>query len=444
MDGRRAGLSCLGATMFGLFVLSGCAGHTIGTGLTAAEMRSDLEYLGATFPERERSFTTATLALFRERLAALSARADTLSQNQFVMGLQWAVAAADNGHTEALVHEHQRLRLPLDLRWFADGLYVVAARPGYEDLLGAGVLAIEGRTPGDLLTLLNEYVGGTPEHVRVISNLFLERPELLHGIGVAAKVDATSLTLVLPNGQNTTRRVPGIPGEGTARAADALHALDGLEALPLYLREPDQTTYLQWMPPLDAAYIRISRNHGDGLRQGLARILDEVERLRPRHFIVDLRLNRGGNYELTADFARALPKLIPPNGRLLLVTGHETFSAAIVSAAILKSGAGERTTIVGERVGDDLQWWSEAEALVLPNSALRVHYTDGFHDWRNGYLEDDPRYRFNRRQAAMNQRYSAAAGSLEPDVRVPLTFADYVAGRDPVMAAIESLLGSMN
>jgi hypothetical protein len=32
------------------------------------------------------------------------------------------------------------------------------------------------------------------------------------------------------------------------------------------------------------------------------------------------------------------------------------------------------------------------------------------------------------------------AGNLDPDVTVPLTFADYAAGRDPIMANVPSLL----
>jgi hypothetical protein len=76
----------------------------------------------------------------------------------------------------------------------------------------------------------------------------------------------------------------------------------------------------------------------------------------------------------------------------------------------------------------------------LPNSGLRVHYSDGYHDWRHGYDPDDERNRANPRIAAVNARYSAAAGSLEPDPVIPLTFRDYAAGRDPVMEHILSVL----
>ena len=138
--------------------------------------------------------------------------------------------------------------------------------------------------------------------------------------------------------------------------------------------------------------------------------------------------------------AEALPEVLPDDGRLILIVGPRTFSAGIVTAAILAARAKGRITIVGERAGDDLQFWAEGGFLTLPNSGLRVHYSDGYHDWRHGYDADDERNRANPRIAAVNARYSAAAGNLDPDPVIPLTFRDYAAGRDPVMEQIRPVL----
>jgi len=347
----------------------------------------------------------------------------------------------DNGHTEALTHEHQRLRLPVDLHWFEDGLHVIAAWPGYEDLLAARVVAIEGEPPEALLTVLQDYSPGTDEHARILSGYFLERPELLAGIGRAAAPDALTIAFAPPSGPSLTLTLPAVAGESTSRAGDALHLLDGVDPLPLYLREPEKAAYLEWLPEIDAVYLRINRNDDQGLPSDLDRFLSAIEERTPRNAIVDLRLNGGGNYRLTAPFAEALPDRIPNKGRVVLIIGNETFSAGIVTAAILKARAGPRALVVGDRAGDDLQYWSEGDFLALPNSGLRIHYSDGYHDWRNGYQTDDPRYRTNPRIAELNRRFSVAAGSLDPDVRVPLRFADYAAGRDPAMAKVYSILG---
>lgn len=430
----------LSAWTLAVLVLAGCAGRTIRTDLSPAEKRRDLEYLAAEFVQRERSLTPETLALFDERVATIMAGVDSLSHDQFLIGIQWAVAAAGNGHTEALTHEHQRLRLPLDLHWFADGLYVIAARPGFEGLLSARVTRIEGSSPLELLEVLSAYTPGTEEHARVLSGYYLERPQLLAGIGRAKAADALDITFELVDGQVTTRRISGAARPSAARAADARRLLQNIDPLPLYLREPEKAVFLAWLPGMEAAYLRINRNDDKHLPRDLSDVLGEIDQRKPRHLIVDLRLNGGGNYDLTADFARALPGRIAEDGRLFIVVGHETFSAGIVTAAILKSRSDGRSVIVGERVGDSLTWWSEAERLVLPNSGLAIHCTDGFHDWKDGFRADDPRYRFNPRQAAMNRRYSAAAGSLEPDHSAALTFGDYAAGRDPAIEAIKAIV----
>lgn len=93
---------------------------------------------------------------------------------------------------------------------------------------------------------------------------------------------------------------------------------------------------------LDSAYIRINQNYDKALPGKLETILANIDERKPPNIVVDLRLNGGGNYELTAPFAEALPDLLPDDGHLVLIIGHRTFSAAIVTAAILKARAGGR------------------------------------------------------------------------------------------------------
>ncbi len=233
------------------------------------------------------------------------------------------------------------------------------------------------------------------------------------------------MAFALPDGALLARTRPGQLGESTAGVDDARRALDDIDPLPLYLRDPGRSAFSAWLPELDAIYIRINRNYDKALPDKLDEILAGIRERTPRNAIVDLRLNGGGNYELTAPFAEALPGLLPDVGRLVLIVGQRTFSAAIVTAAILKVRAGERAIVVGEKIGDDLQLWSEGGFLTLPNSGLRIHFSDGNHDWRNGYDPADSRNRANPRIAAVNERYSVAAGSLDPAVSIPLTFDDY-------------------
>lgn len=73
-----------------------------------------------------------------------------------------------------------------------------------------------------------------------------------------------------------------------------------------------------------------------------------------------------------ARFALHLPDFVPSSGRLYLLTGPQTVSASITTAAFVKQAAGSRAIILGEPVGDRLTFFMvRAMKDVFPLPALR-------------------------------------------------------------------------
>ena len=139
-------------------------------------------------------------------------------------------------------------------------------------------------------------------------------------------------------------------------------------------------------------------------------------------------MNGGGDYTTTYAFARALPQTT--NGAPIYVfTSPWTFSAAITTVAALKDAGGEQVVIVGEEVGDRLDFWAEGGSFDLPNAFLQVHYATGRHVYDGPCT--DPASCF-----WLNERYPVRVRSLEPDIHAPLTFAAYRALRDPALDAV--------
>jgi hypothetical protein len=133
-----------------------------------------------------------------------------------------------------------------------------------------------------------------------------------------------------------------------------------------------------------------------------------------RRVVIDIRHNFGGEVRALEPVVAALasPALEAP-GRLFLVTGRNTFSAASMFAAKLQ--AETDLTIVGEPMGGSPNMWGNARDVRLARSGLVVSVATLF---ELATTQEDER------------------PTIEPDVSVPLTFPDWSAGRDAALDAI--------
>jgi hypothetical protein len=109
---------------------------------------------------------------------------------------------------------------------------------------------------------------------------------------------------------------------------------------------------------------------------------------------------------------------------LYVITGRSTFSAGISHAAHLKQSS--NATFVGEPIGDELDTWSEGGNIVLPNSGLTVHFTNGFHSLSTVERPEFEQYEWT----------DLDLDDLAPDILVRFSSDDYLSGRDPALAAI--------
>ena len=90
---------------------------------------------------------------------------------------------------------------------------------------------------------------------------------------------------------------------------------------------------------------------------------------------------------------------------------------------------GRQVTIVGEDVGDRLNFWAEGGSFDLPNAFLRVNYASGRHVYNGPCRNLDQCF-------WLNYRYPVRVATLAPDISAPLTFAAYRQHRDPAMDAV--------
>jgi len=195
------------------------------------------------------------------------------------------------------------------------------------------------------------------------------------------------------------------------------------------LRDPNQSLFSLKLAA-DVLYLHLWSIHSD-VRGRLDAQLREAFRQAPawRRIIIDLRFDTGGDYPDLYHAIEELPSHLTRDGKVIVITDNTTFSAAIITAALVKHFAGERAVIVGERPRDRLVFWAEGSQMQLPNSKIEIPVSTGLHDWARGCRDPTRCYWPNIWYG------SIGVGNVEPDVRASWKFEDYRRGIDTVLEA---------
>jgi hypothetical protein len=405
---------------------------------------ADARYFEA-FPDFDRSYSPAARHRAK-RLTRLFARdAEHLSHEQFVLHIAEITALAANGHT-AIGEDALRKdtpRIPVRTFLFADGLRILRTSPALQGLLGARVDRIDGRPIAALYTGLRKYLPGEEGRRRLQLLPVLESPALLQAAGLADRRDALTLQGVLADGTSFTQQITAERRNRAAPVSNTMRLLfpdDAAARMTAYLRtgasvpvslRDSAHLFSTGDLPNGGFYIGLTSNMDSDdqpLGAFLADVLVRVKQQHPRFVVLDMRMNGGGDYTKSYDFARALP-VAAGRARIYALTSPWTFSAAITTVAALKDAGGRRVTIVGERVGDQLSFWAEGGRFDLPNSGITAFFATGRHNYRRPCTD---------RQSCfwLNELYPVRVRTLEPDVLAPMTFAAYSMGRDPGLDAI--------
>ncbi|MEM9619934.1 MAG: hypothetical protein AAF936_18420 [Pseudomonadota bacterium] len=416
---------------------------------TDAEARlQDIDYL-STLTKYDRAFSETAKSSFSEKLQSMRDKAADMSDVQFYLAIAEAVALADNGHTNVSYRPQytQFNTIGARLYAFSDGVFVLSTAPDKVDTLGRRVVSVEGASIDDLRLALGKYRGGNETWRTLYSALLIESPDLLGAAGHAASARAIEITLQSPTGETeqvqfeglsleSTEDVPGrsawetlTPDAGSPGFTDWPHVLEAEDAAtPRYLTNPDEPLfyalddngfYIRALPGFSAGDQSIKNAYKSMLAEHPEGSLD--------YLVVDFRLHDGGDYTKSIAFAKAAPKAVKEDGDIYIITGPNTFSAAIVTVALLKYYSGDRGVIIGEQMGDREQFWAERGSdFRLPNSGYYINYATGYHDWENGCKGEPYCY-------TMNEIHEVPAGSLAPEIALPQDFESYRRGEDVVM-----------
>ena len=393
--------------------MTGVSSSTASPAIRVEGWRQDLDTLLERAAELHPDLADGVPERLQQDADDLGARAATLDDDQLMVGVMHLAtqipANGRDGHTGLYVWGQGNRpvhSLPLRVWFFADGLYV-EDQLGGNDLVGDRIVGISGHELSEVLPRLDEVVPhDNASTVLALRPRFLLTPEVLHGLGLLGEVGAVSLDVVGSDGHRKTVTVEPVPidqyngwaGPYGLTLVPRGEAPSGSEPV-LSHRLLGRTLYVAYrgVEHLDEAELRA------------------VERLTRSHavdrVVVDIRQNLGGEVGEEAPLLDILtdPRVAKP-GRLYLLSGRNTFSAASLFAAELQRRAS--VTVVGEAMGGAPASFGNSEPVHLEHSGLVVSVASS----REGDAGD-------RRE------------TITPDVAVALSSRDYFAGRDPVLDA---------
>ena len=405
--------------------------------LTSAQWDEDLTYLVKRLEimhpnlyaniERER---------FQSAVDGLRNKSRTCSDSDMAIAVMELLALLKDGHTRAIpISNRSDLAFsaftiyPLLTYDFADGLFILAATRPNEALVGRKIVQI-GRLPvAEALRRAGACISA--DNVQMVRNnlprlLFIR--EALEYLQIKERGDGLKLTLEGPEGALSEVTVQPVPlmsvmqklmMAGFPAAGGEMATMDekSTAPLPLWLGRKEENYWFDWLPEERSVYLQIKtmvQNKHEAFSVFCSRLIAEVHRQKPERLIIDLRHNKGGNH-IEMPLLQGIierPWLNRP-GKLFLLTGRMTFSAAQHLTTLLRRYT--RVTLLGEPTAGKPNHYGNTSDFNLPHSGITITTSKVLH--QDSYPED----------------FSITS---EPDFFVPLTSADYVARRDPVLARL--------
>jgi hypothetical protein len=397
-----------------LILLNSCGYRSATTELNSAEWREDLQYLARELPNRHvNAFHTISREEFTAEVERLDAAIPRLNGDEVLAGLMRIVALIGDGHTH-LDLSSDSPRYPIELQWFGDELRVIGAASPYQASVSARIIAV-GSTPiTDVMDRAVQLVprGENDGRARLTATLQLTAPEVLHGLDLIADRANAPFALELDTGERSAMSFSPAP-----RGDISTWKMAWGEKPPLYLQHLNEQWWTQFLPDAQTVYFSFTAYPPDDeFRERTAALVQLLNETRARRLVIDLRRNQGGDFDR---FRRLLLPVIKSNaainrkGGLFVITGPGTFSAAVVNALDLRNEA--NAILAGAPTGARPNHYGDHGDFLLPNSGFRVSYATRYH-----------RFGDDRDTAVFPDR------SIEP------TWAEFRAGRDPVMEWILS------
>lgn len=386
-----------------------------------AEVETFRRFAETTHPRGREAASTAE---WRRRWGALAASADRMTDGVYMVALQRAIGWFGDGHSALLPVDYSGipepmaggalgLSLPIKVRLFDDGAFVVAAQDEAAPLLGARIDRIGARSVIDLMREGAREWPGNPAWAQRWGAGHFAQPALLQGLGAVA--DAGQPIVVVGSHRGRSMSATLRPGRDRSQNLTVLHRTESEREG--WRKAAGTNNYVRAMPDRGVLFVQLDdMDDVDGLT--FAKLTDELFAAIDRaavsdRLVIDLRRNGGGNNFLGEALRKRIARS-PFNrpGGCYVLTGPVTFSAAQNLANRIERET--FATFVGGPTGGSPNHYGDAKPMVGAATGLTMIVSSL--PWFDSYPQDRRRW-------------------IMPDIAVADRFADWSAGLDPALDA---------
>ncbi|MDJ0653355.1 MAG: hypothetical protein QNJ40_04305 [Xanthomonadales bacterium] len=403
--------------------------------LTDEQWRADIEQMSEAIKNIHfKPFHNLTEAEFDAGIGKLLEDLSDKSDREIVVAMAEVVAQLRDGHTRVhiprqypefaleaelghsgtpppKVESLKFAQLPVRFELFVDGLFVIAARPEFSELIGHRVEMIDETPVKDAIAAVRSVsFVENDSRAKLMAPDRLGLPDVLAYLNIINSPESLSLT---------TRGADGEPVSTELRALSkpGHRFVDGLpDTLPSWQKHRDKYRWYEVRPDDDAIYVQVNQFEEQPVRPYGEFVAETVAAAREAgvsRYIIDLRHNSGGIGAWVTPFVVGLSRSeFNEYGRLFVLMGRTTFSAA--QHFLHRFEEMTYAAFVGEPSGAKPSHYGDGKRVVLTNSGITIRVsTIYWHSWLANDFRD----------------------ATNPHVPAALEAEDYFKGKDPVLSA---------
>lgn len=395
---------------------------------------TDLNFLKSELPKKHKNlFSKISKNEFDSGIEKIIKQLDKDNDIETSLKLTQLIAKVGDSHTNLSVSHitQKRKIIPLDFKWFKEGLFITGTTKENYEILDKKLLSINGFKTKTIIDSLRTLF--VDENIALINNnssRILDSNVLLKYFGFSKQNDSVyDLELSDINGNISHYKLMEVENDMNLKRNKTFTKINAEK--PFYRNESGKSFKEEYFPKEKIYFIQynkcISREtiekYGDketaykqpSFKEFEDKVIKTIENSEIDKLIFDMRFNGGGSSYLAESLIDkiAANKNINKKGKLFVVVGNDTFSSAIFNTIYFKDKT--EAIIIGEETSGKPNHFGFTKSFRLPYSEIKITYSSEF--WKLT-KEDD--------------------STIIPDVKIENSYNDYKNGIDPVFEYVKN------